>query len=560
MEPMHSLLTRQIRRYLGGLDSFPKAWQGFVDAVNQAYFEFDADRGMLERSIELSSQELLKANSAMRAVFERLIYSSMDGIFAFDREWRYTVWNPALERILGLSKLQTLGKSAFEVFPRLKESGGDKFYRDTLAGKTVVDRDRLYIVPGTGEQRCIEGHFSPLLDDADKIIGGLAILRDITERKRAEEALRESEQRFRDYAETASDTIWETGPDHRFTRISSRLPMDFDPASRIGVRRWDVAIDVEEEPEKWRLHIATLEAHQPFRGFRYRRLRADGSVAYIESNGKPVFDAEARFLGYRGVSSDVTAAVRADQAEAALHQAQAALAHVTRVMTLGELTSSIAHEINQPLAAIVTNGNACVRWLAGDLPNLEEARQAVGRIIRDGHRASDVIQRIRALVQQTPPQKDWLDVDAMILEVIALVRSEVERHRVSLQTHLSPDVPRVLGDRIQLQQVLLNLLMNAIEALSSVDEGERELRVSSGTHASHGVLVAVQDSGIGIDPEHMDRLFNAFFTTKPQGMGLGLAISHSIIEAHGGRLWASPNPGRGATFQFTLPRPSARQT
>jgi signal transduction histidine kinase len=231
-----------------------------------------------------------------------------------------------------------------------------------------------------------------------------------------------------------------------------------------------------------------------------------------------------------------------------------------RVTTLGELMASIAHEVNQPLAAIVTNGNACVRWLAGDPPNLEEVRQAVGRMIRDGHRASDVIQRIRALVQHTPPQQDWLDVNDMIQEVIALTRSEVHRQRISLQTQLAADLPRVRGDRVQLQQVLLNLLMNGIEALSGVNDRARELRISSGTHASHGMVVTVQDSGIGIDPEHVDRLFNAFFTTKPSGMGLGLAISRSIIEAHDGRLWASPNAGPGATFQFILPLPSAHQT
>jgi PAS domain S-box-containing protein len=190
MEQMHSLLKRQIRRHLAGLDSLPKEWQGFVDAVNNAYFEFDADRDMLERSLELSSQELLKANSELRAVFERLIYSSVDGIFAFDCDCRYTVWNPAMERIFGISKLQTLGKCAFDVFPALRENGGDQFYLEALAGQTVVARDRPYVVPETGQQIFFEGHYSPLLDESGQIIGGLAILRDVTERKQAEEALR----------------------------------------------------------------------------------------------------------------------------------------------------------------------------------------------------------------------------------------------------------------------------------------------------------------------------------------------------------------------------------
>src|SRR6516164_10886707 len=194
MEQMHSMLKRQIGLHFGGPDSLPKEWQGFIDAVNGAYFEFDADRSMLERSRERTSQELLEMNSEVRAIFERLIDSSMDGIFAFDRECRYTVWNPALERILGLNKLQTLGKTPFDVFPLIKETGGEKFYRDALAGKTVVASDRVYIVPGTGEQIFIEGHFSPLLDDWGKIIGGLAILPDITECKRAEALRAEKSQ------------------------------------------------------------------------------------------------------------------------------------------------------------------------------------------------------------------------------------------------------------------------------------------------------------------------------------------------------------------------------
>src|SRR6516162_1885891 len=194
MEQMHSLLKRQIGLYFGGPDSLPIDWRGFIDAVNAAYFELDKSRSMPERSLGLTSPELLEPNSEMRAVFERLIDSSMDGIFAFDGACRYTVWNPARERILGLNKLQTLGRNAFDVFPFLRETGGEKFYRDALAGKTVVASDRLYIVPRTGEQIFMEGHFSPLLDDSEKIIGGCAIFRDITERRRAE-ALRAEKSR-----------------------------------------------------------------------------------------------------------------------------------------------------------------------------------------------------------------------------------------------------------------------------------------------------------------------------------------------------------------------------
>ena len=237
----------------------------------------------------------------------------------------------------------------------------------------------------------------------------------------------------------------------------------------------------------------------------------------------------------------------------ALQKVQTELAHVTRVMTLGELTASIAHEVNQPLAAIVTNGNACLRWLGGATPNLLEARQAVERIIKDSYRASEVILRIRTLVKKTPPRNDWLDANEVIVEVLALAQSEANRNHVSLKQQLMDDLPRVRGDRVQLQQVVLNLIINGLESIAKSKHGVRELSISSGVDKENNVIVAVRDSGEGLDPANVDRVFDAFFTTKPDGMGMGLAISHTIIDSHGGRLWATPNSPRGAVFQFTLP-------
>ena len=246
------------------------------------------------------------------------------------------------------------------------------------------------------------------------------------------------------------------------------------------------------------------------------------------------------------------------RAEEALRQTRAELAHVTRVMTVGALTASIAHEVNQPLAAVVTNGNACLRWLAREVPDVEEARAAVERVIREGHRASEVIRRIRALAQKTDPQAAWLDLNDVIREVIALMHGEARQQRVAFWTDLAGALPPVLGDRVQLQQVLLNLLINGLEAMQAVTGRPRELWIRSQRPDADTVLVAVQDAGIGLDPQQMARLFDAFFTTKPGGMGMGLAISRTIIEAHGGRLWATPNDGPGATFQFTLPLNSER--
>ncbi len=240
------------------------------------------------------------------------------------------------------------------------------------------------------------------------------------------------------------------------------------------------------------------------------------------------------------------------QAEDALHRVQAELAHVTRVATLGELTASIAHEINQPLAAVVNNATACVHWLAAQ--NVEEARQCAEFVIADGHRAGEIIGRIRALATKAPARKDWVDVNETIREVIALARSEVQSNGVSVRTRLGEELPLILGDRIQLQQVILNLIINAIEAMNEVSDAPRELSITSATDESKRVLVAVLDSGPGLHPGSLDRLFHAFYTTKPQGMGMGLAISRSIVEAHGGRLWVTPNEPHGAVFQFTLPR------
>ena len=274
----------------------------------------------------------------------------------------------------------------------------------------------------------------------------------------------------------------------------------------------------------------------------------DGAMKYIHAIGHPVFNASGDLVEAVGTVMDVT---ERKQAEDALYHAQAELAHVTRVAMLGEMSASIAHEINQPLTAVVNNASACLRWLAAQ--NLEEARESAARIIADGHRAGEIIGRIRAFVNKTPSRKDWVDINETIREVIALVGSEVYENRVSLQTQLSDDVPRILGDRIQLQQVILNLMINAIDAMNGISDAPRELLIGCAKDDSQSVLVAVRDSGPGLDPGSLDGLFQAFYTTKPHGMGLGLAISRSIVEAHGGRLWATANDDRGAVFQFTLP-------
>jgi len=499
--------------------------------------------------------------------------------------------------------------------------------------------------------------------------------------------LRDSEQRFRDYTETASDWLWATDREHRFTFFSEQSGVfGYDWGKPIGKRRWDVAADFAWEPEKWREHIAALERCEPFRDFVYKVQRIDGSLGFVSASGKPVFDAEGRFSGYRGVASDLTDRRRAEQAlqrsESYLAEAQRLshtgswgwkvatreithwsqeiyrlygfdpeagippfeahlqrihpedrarlaeaferaigdgaelelvfrivlpdgatkyirkighpvyaavgeivefvgtdmditerkraeaevregerryravemeLAHANRVATMGQLSASIAHEVNQPIAAAITNAHSALRWLGARPPDLEEVRQALGRIVRDGNRAGDVIGRIRDLIRKAPPRKDGLEINEAILEVIALTRGEVVKNGVSVQTQLAEGLPLIQGDRVQLQQVILNLIVNAVEAMSGVGEGSRELLISTGKAESDGVLVAVRDSGPGLAPASLERLFGAFYTTKPGGLGMGLSICRSIIEAHGGRLWATANVPQGAVFQFTVP-------
>ncbi len=241
------------------------------------------------------------------------------------------------------------------------------------------------------------------------------------------------------------------------------------------------------------------------------------------------------------------------RAEEAYLEAQAELARVTRISAMGALAASISHEVNQPLAAVVTNADACAMWLSSESPNLEEARAAVDAIAREGTRASDVVRRIRAMFTKATPERTNVPVNELILEAVALIQNEASRNRIAIETDLAADLPAAMVDRVQFQQVIVNLMQNGMEAMSAVTGRPRRLIIRSASHASGGVLIAVRDAGIGIKSADERRIFDAFFTTKAQGMGMGLSISRSIVEAHGGRLWASANDDHGATLQFTLP-------
>ncbi|MGY8638027.1 PAS domain S-box protein [Bradyrhizobium sp. 14AA] len=406
-----------------------------------------------------------------------------------------------------------------------------------------------------------EGH--PVIGRDGEVIEIIGTHVDVTEQLAAKDALHKafdelktSEQRFRDYAETASDWFWETGPDHRITRISEHAETSSAaPTGLIGLTRWDIPPDAEFEPEKWEQHRAALDAHVAFRDLIYRSRDGNGSPIYVRTSGKPFHDATGNFLGYRGVSSDITAAIRVEQAEEALRKAQGELAHVTRVTTLGELTTSIAHEITQPIAAVISNADACIGWLDRDPADLKAARRSAEWIVEDANRASEVIRRIRALAKKTEIEMVPLDINQVVREAVALVRRELAIHAVSVRMELASDLPRICGDRIQLQQVLINLVVNGIEAMHANVDRPRELAIRSSRTDDERALLTVTDRGVGLGKDVKERIFTPFFTTKSGGLGMGLSICRSIIEAHAGRLSAFENEGSGATFQIALPLP-----
>ena len=284
----------------------------------------------------------------------------------------------------------------------------------------------------------------------------------------------------------------------------------------------------------------------------FRIVLPGGTVKHIHGLGHPVFSASGELVEVVGTQLDVTERKRAEEERERLRQAQADLAHINRVTTMGELTASLAHEVNQPIAAAVTDAHTCLRWLARDHPDVEEAREAASRIVKDATRAAEIISRIRLLFKKGTPERELVDVNEVIREMIVLLRSEATRHSISFRTELAVDLPQVMGDRVQLQQVMMNLIMNSIDAMKDVD-GTRELAIQSRRADDEQLMVSVGDTGMGLPRQQADQIFNAFFTTKLHGTGMGLSISRSIVESHGGRLWAADQTPRGASFCLTLP-------
>ena len=540
--------------------------QGLLDLRGALTLYADAfERGEIERYADLAScltcaVARLRSNladdvaygvSALRtredrkrtekALRERaqLLDLTHDTIFVRDMSDVITFWNRGAEELYGWKSEQAVGKVSHQLTQtifaaRLEEINAELFRTGRWEGELIhTKRD--------GTQVTVASRWALQRDEQGNPIAILETNNDITERKRAEYLIWH-------VFESSPDSISIVGRDYRYQRVNPVFARFWGmPAENIvGMQVTDLMGRENFERRLKNLDRCFVGEEVSFadwfatpHGRKYR------AISY-----SPLRPDLQRVEAALVIARDLTEHVLASEA---LREAQMQLAHVNRVTTMGQLAASIAHEVNQPLAAAVTNAYAALRWLGAQPPDVEEGRQALGYIIKDGRRASEVIDRIRGLIKKAPARNDPLDINEVVLEVIALTRSEALRNGVSLQSQLANGLPLVQGDRIQLQQVMLNLIVNAIEAMSSTSEGSRELLISTGKDGSDAVLVVVRDSGPGLDPEGLGRLFDALYTTKPGGMGMGLSICRSIIEAHGGRIWATANVPQGAVFQFILP-------
>jgi len=419
------------------------------------------------------------------------------------------------------------------------------------SGEPVMNEVRLRRADGQYRWHLIHG--VPLRDSSGQIVKWYGAASDIEDRKHAEEALRRSEAYLAEAQRLAHIGSWAIDFANRKPVHSSeehhRL-YGFDPAG--GLPPWSDWME-RIHPEDRVMTRDVLERSSRERAdfeMDYRVCHPDGTTKYLHVVGHPVLNAAGDVVGFIGTSMDVT---ERRQAEESRQDAQNKLAHANRVTAMGQLTASIAHEVSQPIAAAVTSASAALRFLDARPPDMAEVKRSLANIVSSGKRAGEIVGRIRALVKKVPPRKDRLDINEAILEVISLTRNEMMRSEVSLRIDLARGLPSVDGDRIQLQQVVLNLILNAVEAMGTQRDYARELLIATGEDGADGVSVVVQDSGPGLDPEGRERLFEAFYTTKPSGMGMGLAICRSIIDAHGGQIFAAANEPRGAVFRFTLP-------
>jgi PAS domain S-box-containing protein len=475
-------------------------------------------------------------SGAWRVAGDEALYLSEEWfrIYGFDPKQGLSAWKARVQRmhpedrgkVREAKERAIREKSDYEVEYRIVHPDGTVKYNHTL------------------------GH--PVLNASGDVEQFVFTTRDVTERKRAEQTLRQSEAYLAE-AQRLSHTgswAWNVETKEQFWSVETFQIFGFDPNTTTPTREMFLG---RVHPDD-RTCIERVET-ELYKGndaeYNYRIILPDGSTKYIKSVAHPIINESGQVIEFVGTVMDVTERKCAEEERERLRQLQSDLVHMNRVTTMGELTASLAHEVNQPIAAAATDANTCLRWLNRELPDFEEAREAAARTIKDATRAAEIISRVRLLFKKGTPEHALVDVNEIIQEMAVLLRSEATRYSVSVRTELAT-VPPVMGDRVQLQQVLMNLILNGIDAMKDVD-GTRELMIRSQKSDDGKLMISVSDNGIGLPPQQADQIFDAFFTTKPQGTGMGLRISRSIVESHGGRLWAAANSPRGASFHLTLP-------
>src|SRR5215467_4059464 len=417
------------------------------------------------------------------------------------------------------------------------------------------------VVRPDGAERMVHSQGDVTWDESGKALRQFGVLQDITELRQAEKELRASEEALRRseaylaeaqrLSHTGTFAFNATAPLY-WSEESYRI-WGLDPLQ--GLPNRETVLQRIHPDDRERANVETEEALRQKRDFalEFRIVLPDGTVKYIESTGHPLLSAGGELVEMVATHVDVTERKRAQEEKERLRQLESDLAHVNRVSIMGELAASLAHKILHPIATARNNARAAMRFLDMSPPNMAEVREALACIVRDADRGKDIVDRIRHHIKKAPPRNDRFDINEAIEEVIEMVRAPIEKNRVSVRTRLAAGLTSVWGDRVQLQQVVLNLILNAIEAMGSVEERGRTLSIRTKQRGAAGILVAVHDSGPGVAPEHLQRVFEPFYTTKNSGLGMGLSICRSIIDAHGGRLWADADQPRGTVFQFTLP-------
>jgi PAS domain S-box-containing protein len=498
------------------------------------------------------AEQALKRSEAYLAEAQRLTLTGSCAIDGTSRKILY--WSEEMFRLFGFDPQQ--GLPAWDQWvQRIHPEDRDKF---RMAGdRTFLERVHCDVefraVKPDGTVKHIHGIGHPVLDPSGELVQVVGTMVDVTERRRAEESLRRNESYLAESQRLAHIGSWAwdaTGRNAVYVSEEWCRIYGFDPKD--GMPSWEQRLQRvhPEDRARFQLTIDRAVAEKSDYDVEFRSLPTHGPGRYIHSVGHPVLGPSGELVQFVGVSMDVTASKQAEHEHERLRQELANLAHQNRVSTMGELTASLAHEIKQPIGAAVTNAEACVRSLDRAQPEIGQAREAALEMAKDARRAAEIIDRVRSLYQKGSSQLEIIEVNEVIAEMVVLLQNEADRHSVRMRTELAGELPKVMADRVHLQQILMNLMLNGIEAMLDTSG---ELTIKSKLADDGQLLISVTDTGVGLPTENAGQVFDPFFTTKSQGTGLGLAITRSIVESHGGRIWASANSGRGATFSFTLP-------